>query len=215
VYNGDNMPPYDLPANKTMSTNKSNSSKGGAGFNEIRYEDKKGEEQIFIHGEKNQDVRIKNNCYENIGNDRHLTVGNDQIELVENNRSEEVKMDHMEKIGKDRHLKVIGKEAKAVDETLSLTVKGDVAEVFKANHSELTTDDYYLKATNICIEASTNITLKVGGSYIAIEASGIKIGTSGNIKIEAGSNVDVKAGAMGTVEAGGVLTINGSLVKIN
>jgi len=215
VYNGDNMPPYDLPANKTMSTNKSNSSKGGAGFNEIRYEDKKGEEQIFVHGEKNQDVRIKNNCYENIGNDRHLTVANDQIELVENNRSEEVKMDHMEKIGKDRHLKVAGKEAKAVDDTLSLTVKGDVAEVFKANHSELTTDDYYLKATNICIEATSNITLKVGGSHIAIEASGIKIGTSGNIKIEAGANLDAKAGAMGTVEAGAILTLKGSMVKIN
>jgi len=239
VYNADCMPPHELPANKTMSTTKSSSSKGGQGFNEIRFEDKKGEEQIFIHGEKNQDTRIKNDCFENIGNDRHLTVANDQFELVENNRNEEVKMDHMEKIGKDRHLKVVGKEAKGVDGTLSLTVKGDVAEVFKANHSELTTDDYYLKATNICIEATTNITLKVGGSSIAIESSGIQIKTSGDIKIDASKNVTAEAGmdfagkggmnmdleaGVGLTAKGGataevsgstMLTLKGGLVKIN
>ena len=68
VYNAKATVPYPLPANKTMSTFKSNSSKGGAGFNELRFEDKKGEEQIFIHGEKNQDIRIKNDCFEWIGN---------------------------------------------------------------------------------------------------------------------------------------------------
>ena len=61
IYNGAAMPPYDLPDNKTLSTLKSNSSKGGDGFNEIRFEDKKGEEQIFIHAEKNLDFRVKPN----------------------------------------------------------------------------------------------------------------------------------------------------------
>ena len=239
VYNGSTMPPYALPANATMSGVKSRSSKGGGGFNEIRLEDKKGEEQIFVHGEKNQDINIKNDCFETIGNDRHLIVKNDQIELVENNRSEEVKADHIEKIGKDRHLDIVGKEAKKVKGSLSLTVTGDVAEVFKANHSMQVTDDSYIKGSNICIEATDNITLKVGSSTIAISSAGIAIETNGDIKLDAGANMDaaaganieidaganldaksgantkVKAGALANFEAGAIATIKGSMVKVN
>jgi type VI secretion system secreted protein VgrG len=207
VYNGESMPPYPLPDQMTLSTVKSNSSKGGKGFNEIRFDDKKGEEQIFIHGEKNQDVRIKNDCFEWIGNDRHLIVKNDQFESVENNRNEIVTADHKEKIGKDRHLKVAGKEAKEVVGSLSLTVKDDVIEVFKANHSEQTTNDYYLKADNIVIEGMTNVTLKVGGSSIAIAADGIAIKTDGLVKIEAGSTLNAKAGATMELKAGATMDI--------
>jgi type VI secretion system secreted protein VgrG len=239
VYNGSTMPPYTLPANATMSGVKTRTSKGGNGFNELRMEDKKGEEQIFIHGEKNLDTNIKNDCFETIGNDRHLIVKNDQIELVENNRSEEVKADHIEKIGKDRHLAVVGKEAKKVEKTLSLTVTGDVAEVFKANHSMQVTDDSYVKGTNICIEATDNITLKVGGSSISIEASGIIIKTGSDIELDAGAKIDmksgtdtkidagananiksganteIKAGGMADLKAGGIASVKGSMVNIN
>lgn len=193
VYNGINKVPYSLPKNKTISTLKSNSTQDGAGFNEIRLEDKKGEEQIFIHGEKNHDVGIKNNVYEWVGNDRHLVIKKNQTEHVGNNRSETIDADHVEKIGKARHLKVAGKEAKKVDGSLSLTVKGDAIEVFKANHSEQTAADYYLKADNIVIEAMTNITIKVGESSIAIEAGGIAIKTSGEIKVESTGSTEVKA----------------------
>jgi type VI secretion system secreted protein VgrG len=165
VYNNDNMPPYDLPANATQSGIKSRSSKDGSpnNFNEIRLEDKKGEEQIFIQAEKNQDIRVKNDCFEWIGNNRHLIVKTDQKENVENNRHEKIGADHMEEIGKDRHLKVKGKEAKAVDGSHSFTVQGDVIEVFKANHSEQVTNDYYLKGDNIVIEAMTNVTHRYRG----------------------------------------------------
>ncbi len=210
VYNGDAMPPYDLPAEKTKSTLKSNSSKGGAGFNEIRFEDKKGEEQIFVHGEKNQDIRIKNDAFEWIGNNRHLIVVKDQIEHIENNRDETVDADHKEKIGKDRHLKVVGKEAKEVGESLSLTVKGDVIEVFKKNHSEATTNDYYLKADNIVIEGMTNVTIKVGGSSIAIAADGIALKTDGLVKIEAGTTLDAKSTAALTIQSSATADIKSS-----
>ncbi|NJM12159.1 MAG: type VI secretion system tip protein VgrG [Synechococcaceae cyanobacterium SM1_2_3] len=83
VYNGINMPPYTLPADKTKSTIKSLSSTGGGGFNEFRFEDKKGEEQVFLHAEKNQDIRVKNNALEWIGNERHLIVKKKQFEQVE------------------------------------------------------------------------------------------------------------------------------------
>ena len=61
LYNPEAMPPYELPDNKTRSAIKTNSSPGGDGFNEIRFEDEKGKEQIFIHAERNQDIRVKRN----------------------------------------------------------------------------------------------------------------------------------------------------------
>ena len=229
VYNAEAMPPYPLPGHQTMSAIKSNSSKGGSGFNEIRLEDKKGDEQIFMHGEKNLDTRIKNDAFETIGNDRHLVIGKDQIEHVKNNRSETVDADHMEAIGKDRHLAVAGKEAKEVAGSQSLTVKGDVIEVFKAKHSEQVTSNYYLKADNIVIEAATNITINVGSSFIAIDASGIKLKTSGDIvleaknikqkadmtfKAEAGLTSEVKAGVEATLDGGVLVKVKAVVAKV-
>jgi type VI secretion system secreted protein VgrG len=192
VYNGVAMPPYELPANKTMSTLKSNSSKGGGGFNEVRFEDKKGEEQIFIHGEKNQDIRIKNDCFEWIGNNRHLIVKKDQLEHVENNRHEIVDADHMEEIGKDRHLKVKGKQAMEIVGSKSLKVAGDVIEEFKANHSEKASMSYYLKAMGIVIEADTGITLKVGGNSVVIDNTGVTV--KGSLVTIEGSMVKIDSG---------------------
>ncbi len=176
VYNAREAPSYALPDNMTRSGVKTNSSKGGGGFNEIRFEDKKGEEQVFFHAEKNQDVRVKNDSFEWVGHDRHLIVKNDQVELVENDRHDHVKRDHKETIDRDRNLHVKGKEAKLVDTTLSLTVTEDVAEVFKKNHSETVTDDLYIKAKNIVIEAEENLTLKAGSpkTYIAMTKDGAR-----------------------------------------
>ena len=222
VYNGEAMPPYDLPGKATVSTLKSNSSKGGAGFNEIRFEDNKGSENIFIHAEKDEDVRVKNDAKEWIGNDRHLYVKNNQTEHVVNDRNELVDNDHKEKIGNDRHLKVVGKEAKEVGANLSLTVKADVIEVFKGNHSEDTTSDYYLKADNIVIEGKTNVTVKVGGSYIAIESGGIKIGTTGTLELESTGALSAKSDAQSelsspqtSVSGDTMVTIKGGQVMIN
>jgi type VI secretion system secreted protein VgrG len=191
VYNGQAKPPYDLPANKTMSTLKSNSTTGGAGFNEIRFEDKKGEEQVFIHAEKNQDIRVKNDCYEWIGNDRHLVVKKDQIEHVENNRHETVDMDHIEKIGKDRHLDVTGKQAVKIGQSLSLTVTGDVIDAFKANHVENVTQNRYIKAMGIKLEGATGIELKCGGSSIVLTPAAIFITGGPLVNVNSGSGPPV------------------------
>lgn len=207
VYNGVNMPPYALPGMQTISTLKSNTSKGGGGFNEIRFEDKKGDEQIFIHGEKNVDIRVKNDTFEWIGHDRHLLVKNDQVEKVENDRHENIKRDHVEEIGRDHHLKIKGKEAIEVTGSHSFKVKDDVIEEFAKNQSTQITEDLYIKAKNIVIEASTNITINVGNSYIAIEQSGIKIATDGDIAIEAKKNITQKATMDWKAEA----TMNGAL----
>jgi len=239
VYNEASLPPYELPAHKTVSTNKSSTSKGGAGFNEIRFEDEKGEEQIFIHGEKNQDIRIKNDVFEWVGHDRHLVVKHDQAEQVENDRHEKIMRDHVEEIGRDHHLAVKGKEAIKITGSKSITVEDDVIEVFKKNQSTQITKNLYVKAENIVLEATKNLTIHVGDSYIAIESGGIKISTQGEIVLEALKNITAKATQDVKIEAtanaamkgtaglklespapaelssSAILTIKGSLVKIN
>jgi len=191
VYNGDSMPPYLLPKFKTLSTVKSNSSKGGQGFNEIRFEDQKGEEQIFIHAEKNQDIRVKNNCYETIVNDRHLIVKKDQLDHVESNRHELVDMDHLEEIGKDRHLKVKGKQAIHVVGSYSLTVGGNGVEVFKMDHREQTTQNSHIEAMAFRVEAKQGIELKCGGTSIILTPSAIFITGGPMVNINSGSGPPV------------------------
>ena len=98
VYHAENMPPYPLPAEQTKSTIKSNSSKGGGGFNEFRFEDKAGEEEIYLHGQKDWNTEILNN--------KSQTVGG--------NESNDVTGSHTESIGKDMTLTVTGNKTESV-----------------------------------------------------------------------------------------------------
>jgi type VI secretion system secreted protein VgrG len=104
VYNGDNMPPYDLPGNRTQSGVKSRSSPGGgtSDFNEIRFEDKKGEEQVYIHAEKNQDNVVENNETTQVGSNRTEEVGGDETITIHGNRTETVDNNEDITIGVDR-----------------------------------------------------------------------------------------------------------------
>jgi type VI secretion system secreted protein VgrG len=74
VYNSDALPPYALPAAQTQSGVMSNSSKGGGGFNEWRFEDKKGEEEVFMHAEKDFSRVVKNNDTLQVTGDQKITV---------------------------------------------------------------------------------------------------------------------------------------------
>lgn len=78
VYNGRNGTPYPLPDEKTKSTIKSNSSVGGEGFNEIRFEDAKGAEEIFMHAQRDQNEVVLNNR-------TRLVRGNEWIKIEGNN----------------------------------------------------------------------------------------------------------------------------------
>jgi type VI secretion system secreted protein VgrG len=175
VYNADQMPPYTLPDEQTKSTFKSMSSKGGAGFNEFRFEDKKGSEQVFLHGEKDQDIRIKNDRKEWIGQDRHLIVTRDKVQKIGRDLQSSIVQDHVEKVGRDHHLEVVGKEAIKVTGTHSLKVTGDVIEEFGANHSTQVTQNVYVKGMQVVIEGAVGLTLKVGGNFITIDPSGVAI----------------------------------------
>jgi type VI secretion system secreted protein VgrG len=159
VYNPQTMPPYDLPEEKTKSTVKSNSSKGGEGFNELRFEDKKGAEQIFVHGEKDLDLRIKNDAKEIIKRDRHL--------IVENNQHEEVT--------RDKHLKVGGDKNEEVTGTVSLTTQ-NIQNKVKQNYAVDATSEVHIKGgTNVVLQSNTSLTLKVGSNFIQINSGGVFI----------------------------------------
>jgi type VI secretion system secreted protein VgrG len=175
VYNADQMPAYKLPDHKTKSGYKSYSSPGGGGFNEIRFEDKKGDEQVFLHGEKDIDIRIKKDRREWIGNDRHLIVTRDYLRKVERDEHIKVSQDRKEAIARDHHLKISGKEAVQIDGSISLLVKGDANYVYKSNHNEETAHIISIKARVILLEAKEGLTLRVGDNFITIDNSGIAI----------------------------------------
>jgi type VI secretion system secreted protein VgrG len=102
VFNAEQMPPYQLPQHKTQSGVKSRSTLKGtpANFNEIRFEDRKGHEEILVHAERNlrTDVEVDENHH--VGRNRKSFIDKDETTLIEGNRWESVKQDH--------HLEVTG-----------------------------------------------------------------------------------------------------------
>lgn len=176
VYNPQMMPPYSLPEEKTKMTVKSDSSKGGGGFNEMRFEDKKGEEQIFFHAQKDLDIRVRNDRRELIGNDRHLIVNRDKRDRIKRDEHLIVERDQIEKIERDYHRLVKGKMSAKTEGSLSHEVDGSIGEKVGGSHTEEVGQTIFLKAgTNVVVEAGTQITLKVGGNFIDINPGGIYI----------------------------------------
>jgi type VI secretion system secreted protein VgrG len=90
VYNGDNLPLYDLPGNKTRSTIRTKSYPRSNGYNELRFEDKAGSEEVYLQGEKDWNILIKNDKGQAIGHDETLTVGNNRDKTVAINQSESI-----------------------------------------------------------------------------------------------------------------------------
>ncbi len=173
VYKADSMPPYELPKEKTKMTIKSDSSLGGQGFNEIRFEDKKGKEQVFLHGQKDQDIRIKSNRREIIGNDRHLIVKRDQREKIERDVHTIIERDLIEDIQRDYHRHVEGKIAFKTDGSMSHDI-GSKSEKVGGNYA-IDAGDFNVKAKNIVLEASTGLTIKVGGNFVTVNSAGVQI----------------------------------------
>ncbi len=176
VYNADQTVPYTLPDEQTKSTVKSYSSKGGGGFNEIRFEDKKGSEQVFVHAEKDLDIRVKNDRFENVDRNVHLVIKQDHYEHIKNDHHVTIDNDQVIKVGRDHNLNILGKQALKVTGSHSLQVTGDVIEVFSQNHSEKTSMNLYIDAgMGIVIEGTSGITLKCGGNCVVIDPSGVTV----------------------------------------
>src|SRR5712691_1725477 len=162
VYNDDQMPTYPLPDHKTRTTFMSRSTKGGgsANYNELRFEDKKGSEQIFINAEKDTDHRVENDSREFIGNDRSLIVKHDQKENVEG----------------DLHSETAGNRNEKVGQTMSLQVGQNLQEKSGQNFAHEAGMEIHLKAgMNVVIEAGMELTIKASGGFINIGPAGVAI----------------------------------------
>lgn len=121
VYNDDQPIPYDSP---TQSGFKTRSTPGGSAsnFNELRFEDKKGEEQVFLHAEKNQDIEVENDETHWVGNDRSKTIDHDETVHVKHDRTETVDNNETITIGVDRSEQVGNNETIAIGANRSITV---------------------------------------------------------------------------------------------
>ena len=130
VYNAEQMPPYPLPAEQTKSTIKSNCCKGGGGSNELRFEDKKGGEEIYLHGQKDWNIVIENDKNQSVGHDESLSVGNnrtktvgvDQSETIGSNKTINVGSNHTETIGANKTLTVGGNHTETISGAEAITV---------------------------------------------------------------------------------------------
>lgn len=215
VYHGANRPPYKLPDEKTKSTIKTNSSKGGGGFNEIRFEDKKGEEQLFVHAEKDKDLRIKNSSREWIGNNQHLIVNKnrqeeikgdshhkvkgEEVTHIEGNRSHLHDADLLQETKGSEHYKVGDQRIIKIEGDDHLKIAGALNTQVGSKQSIKAGQDIHVKAgTNLVMEAGSTISLKAGGSFITIGPSGVSI-----------------SGPMVNVIASGALNLKGSITNIN
>ncbi|ARU58834.1 type VI secretion system export protein [Oleiphilus messinensis] len=210
VYNAENMPTYDLPANKAHSGIKSRSTKSGTteNFNEIRFEDEKGNELFYLHAEKDETEIVENDQTVEIGNDQKITVGHDSTESIGNDLNQTVgnnttlstAKDHEESIGEnmtldvgsDRSINVEGDHTETIGKGMSLEVGKDLKETVKGSHSESVTKDYDVTAKTIQLTAKSSITIKCGSAKITMKSSG-EISVSGSkINLKASGNVTMK-----------------------
>ncbi|KPX25492.1 Rhs element Vgr protein [Pseudomonas syringae pv. delphinii] len=161
LYHAEHVPPYDLPAHQTRSVFKTLSSPGGGGSNELRIEDRAGQEQIYVHAQRNWDQNIKH--------DQKIRIGHERHDRVEANSYSEFKAQEHRLVDGDRLT-----EAKADDH---LTVGG--TRHLKLGNALLAEagQEIHLKSANkMVLEAGMELTLKVAGSFIKIDASGVTVG---------------------------------------
>lgn len=184
VYNATQMPAYELPGEKTKTVFKSNSSPGGDGYNELRFEDKAGNEQIFMHAQRNHDIRVLNDQMQSIGHDRHLTVGGDSQEAIQGNERRKIEKDQhetvlgnrSEKIEKDQNLTVTKAQNVKVGGTSSLTTGENLQQKIGMDMALDAGMSVHIKAgMTMVLEAGLQLSLKVGGSFIDLSPAGVAI----------------------------------------
>jgi len=160
LYHKEHQVPYDLPANKTRTVFKTLSSPGGGGYNELRIEDRKGAEQIYIHAQRDWD--------ENIEHDQKIRVGHERHDTVEANSYSEFRAEEHLIVAGDRKVEVKPDDHLTVGQTQH--IKLGTAHLTKAGR------EIHLKAgQKMVIEAGIELTLKAGGSFIKLDPGGITV----------------------------------------
>jgi len=192
LYNKDNQGPAYTSTQSGFKT-------ASANFNELRFDDKKDAEEIYIEAGKDYNFMIHHDQVGEIQNDQKLTV--------KGNRDTSVDGDHTEKVK--------GKQELSIDGNQAFTVKGDQSNKVTGAQKQDVTGAISIeskqsitgKATqSITLQANMSIELKVGGNSIKIDPSGVTI---------TGTMVKIDGSAMTEMKGGGMVKIQGGLVTIN
>ncbi len=218
LYNGTNMPRYN-PANEyTRSGILTQSSKNGAtaNANELRFEDLKGSEQIFLNAEKDFDVHVEHDWHTQVDNEQHLTVKKNRYEAIQGESHSKVAKDSVAEVGGDAHRKVAGKQ---LEETT-----GDKSEKVGGNHFYAAGGDAHVDVSqalnqkvgmNYSLQVGENQYNKAGMLYVVDSGEEVHIKGGMNVVIDGGMGVCL-SGPGGFISIGPAgVTIQGILVQIN
>jgi type VI secretion system secreted protein VgrG len=166
VYNADQNVPYDLPVNATQSGMKSRSSKGGtpANFNEIRMEDKKGAEQLYIHAERNQDIVVEVDESHAVGHDRNKSIGRNETVTIGLDRLRAVQHDDVLLVGSSKTDSISRSYLIEVGENLRLVCGKSVLELNASGQINLTGVQFNFNTEGSAeINTGGHLHLNIGG----------------------------------------------------
>jgi type VI secretion system secreted protein VgrG len=218
VYNADNMPPYALPDHKTQTGIKSRSSKGGnpQNFNELRFEDLKGDEEVYLQAEKDLNILVKNDETRDVGHDRVKNVKNDETSTITGNRSEDV--------GKDEKIAIHGNRSETVDKDETITITGARSESVGKDETISITGkrtETVGKDENISITGARQVdvgkadTLSVGAGRTQNITGDDQVTVTKKLHFDAGDEIVIKTGdASITMKKDGTIILKGKDVSI-
>ena len=214
VYNAAQMPPWELPANATQSGILTRSSKGGsaANANSLRFEDKKGAEQVWLHAEKNQDIEVENDETHWVGHDRTKTVDHDETnhikhdrtETVDNNETITVHGMRTEVVDKDETITIHQNRTETVDKEESITIHGGRTE--KVDKNESITIDGGRTET---VAKDESITINGGRTETVAKEETITINGGRTETVAKNEAITINGGRTETVAKDESITING------
>ncbi|SFI09087.1 type VI secretion system tip protein VgrG [Modicisalibacter xianhensis] len=171
TYHAVNTPPYPLPEHKTRTVIRTQTHKG-EGFNELRFEDEKDREQIWVHAQRDLELLTEHDRTEEIRNDSFLSV----------------KRDRLEEIDRDTHLTVHGERRTRIDGNDHLSIGQTRHEkIGRAQLVEAGSEIHHKAGMKVVIEAGAEITLKAGGSFLKLDPSGVTI-VGASVKINSGGS---------------------------
>ena len=205
VYNADNMPPYALPDNKTQSGIKSRSSLGGTGsnFNEIRFEDLKGKEELHIQAEKDMSTLVKNNQSTSVGANRSVSVGGNHSVSVTGKQDTTVTKDETQTYKANRKM--------TVTETNTDEITGAHTGTYHGGRTETVE-----KGDTLTVDGSDK-TVTVHGKYdntvdtqFTVTKSGTSMKITDDVVVSATGKFDISNPGTGVTGEGTKLTMNGN-----
>ncbi len=206
LYNGVNSTPYTLPDNKTRSGILTRSSIGGSASNanELRFEDKKGSEQVYLHAEKDMDESIEQDRRISVGKNDSLIVTGNQTEQVKGNYNCQVQKDSVQQIKGKSDLSITGDLNESVSGSHSLSISSSEAvQVSQAYSMNAGTTVYIKGGMTVVIEAGLQLSLLASGNFIDIGPAGVAI--SGTMVL-INSGGAAGSGSAGSITAPGTPT---------